>query len=191
LPIVDPLILSILLSINLTIDQSINLIDAMPKATESTIILQRQDDWELWFFVVQRIAKAANVWKYINPDQANTPLQEPEKPTRPSATINADGSTTQPTPANLDQFNQDINVYYKEIKEYSRLTDKLGQVEAHIMKTIHQDLLYHIKDQSTVYDQIKILQSLYSPTKPDQEYRVHKAYEAAKILHARRTNIED
>jgi hypothetical protein len=89
------------------------------------------------------------------------------------------------------QYNQDLSNYYKDIKEYRRLKDKLGQVEAHITKTIQQDLLYHIKDKPTVYEQIKTLQELYSPTTADQEYRVQKAYEAAKVLHARRSNIED
>jgi hypothetical protein len=64
------------------------------------------------------------------------------------------------------QYNQDLSNYYKDIKEYRRLKDKLGQVEAHITRTIQQDLLYHIKDKSN-------------------------AYEAAKTLHARRSNIED
>jgi hypothetical protein len=67
----------------------------------------------------------------------------------------------------------------------------LGQVEAHITKTIQQDLLYHIKDKLSIHDQIKTLQELYSPTTADQEYRVQKAYEAAKTLYARRSNIED
>ena len=73
------------------------------------------------------------------------------------------------------QYNQECSIYYNEIKEYRRLKDKLGQVEAHITKTIQQDLLYHIKDKSTVRDQIKTLQELYSPTTDDQEYRVLKA----------------
>ena len=89
------------------------------------------------------------------------------------------------------QYNQDCSIYYNEIKEYRRLKDKLGQVKAHITKTIQQDLLYHIKDKLTVRDQIKTLEELYSPTTADQEYRVQKAYEAAKVLHARRSNIED
>jgi hypothetical protein len=84
-----------------------------------------------------------------------------------------------------------VTNYYKDIKDHRRLKDKLGQVEAHVTKTIQQDLLYHIKDKSTVRDQIKTLQELYSPTTADQEYRVQKAYEAAKALHAQRSNIED
>lgn len=158
----------------------------------SDVILQGQSNWELWIFVVKRIAEAGDVWEYINPDQPHQSLHKPEKPIRPTPTVNADGTPpTQPTQHALMQYNQDSSIYYKEIKEYRRLRDKLGQVEAYITKTIQQDLLYHIKDKATVHDQIKTLQNLYSPTTMDQEYRVQKAYESAKVLHARRSNLED
>jgi hypothetical protein len=158
----------------------------MSKNTVTDIILQGQSNWELWIFVVKRIAEAGDVWEYIDPNQLLHPLQKPEKPVRPTPTVNDDGSPpTQPTQQAVAQYNQDCSIYYNEIKEYRRLKDKLGQVEAHITKTIQQDLLYHIKDKSTVREQIKTLQELYSPTTADQEYRVQKAYEAAKVLHAR------
>ncbi|PVH91406.1 hypothetical protein DM02DRAFT_485852, partial [Periconia macrospinosa] len=108
-------------------------------AVNSDIILEGQSNWELWIFVVKRIAEAGDVWEYIDPDRPHHPLQKPEKPVRPVPT----------------------------------------------------DLLYHIKDKPTVCDQIKTLQGLYSPTSADQEYRIQKAYESAKVLHARRSNIED
>jgi hypothetical protein len=164
----------------------------MSKNTVTDIVLQGQINWELWFFVVKRIAEAGDVWEYIDPNQLLRPLQKPERPVRPAPIVNADGSPpTQPTQQALIQYNQDLSNYYKDIKEYRRLKDKLGQVEAHITKTIQQDLLYHIKDKSNVRDQIKTLQELYSPTTADQEYRVQKAYEAAKVLHAQQSNIED
>ena len=161
-------------------------------AARSDIILQGQSNWELWFFIVKRIAEAGDVWEYINPNQPPNPLQKPVEPARPVPAVDADGSpATLPSQQDLLQYNQDRSSYYKEIKEYRRLRDKLGQVEAHITKTIQQELLYHIKDKGTVYDQIKTLQDLYSPTTSDMEYRVQKDYEAAKILHARRSNVED
>jgi hypothetical protein len=165
----------------------------MSKNTASSdIILEGQSNWELWFFVVKRIAEAGDVWEYIDPNQLQHPLQKPKKPIRPAPTINANGAPpTQPTQHDLMQYNQDSSIYYKEIKEYRRLRDKLGQVEAYNTKTVQQDLLYHIKDKPTVHDQIKMLQNLYSSTTADQEYRVQKAYESAKVLHARRSNIED
>jgi hypothetical protein len=136
----------------------------MSKNTVTTdLVLDGQSNWELWIFVIYR------------------PLQKPEKPVRPAPIVNADGSPpSQPTQQALMQYNQDLSNYYKDIKEYRRLKDKLGQVEAHITKTIQQDLLYHIKDKLSIHDQIKTLQELYSPTTADQEYRVQKAYEAAK-----------
>jgi hypothetical protein len=150
------------------------------------LVLDGQSNWELWIFVVKRIAEAGDVWEYIDSAQLYCPLQKPEKPVRPAPTINADGSPpTQPTQHALMQYNQDLSNYYKDIKEYRRLKDKLGQVEAHITKTIQQDLLYHIKDKPSIYDQIKTLQELNSPTTADQEYRIQKAYKSAKTLHAR------
>lgn len=160
-------------------------------AVNSDIILEGQSNWELWIFVVKRIAEAGDVWEYIDPNQPNQVLQKPEKPIRPTPTINADGSVIQPTQQALMQYNHDCSIYFKEIKEYRRLRERLGQVEAHITKTIQQDLLYRIKDKPTVYEQVKTLQGLYSPTTADQEYRVQKTYESAKVLHARRSNIED
>ncbi|KAH7074951.1 hypothetical protein BKA63DRAFT_514067 [Paraphoma chrysanthemicola] len=57
------------------------------------------------------------------------------------------------------QYKQDLSNYYKDIKEYRRLKDKLGQVEAHITKTIKQDLIYHIKDELTVHNQLRRFKS--------------------------------
>ena len=129
----------------------------MSKNTVTDIILQGQSNWELWFFVVKRIAEAGDVWEYINPNQLLHPLPKPEKPVRPTLIVNAEGLPIQPTQQALAQYNQDCSLYYNEIKEYRRLKDKLGQVKAHITKTIQQDLLYYIKDKLTVRDQIKTL----------------------------------
>jgi hypothetical protein len=106
----------------------------MSRNTVTTdLVLDGQSNWELWIFVVKRIAEAGDVWEYIDPAQLYRPLQKPEKPVRPAPTINADGSPlTQPTQHALMQYNQDLSNYYKDIKEYRRLKDKLGQVEAHI-----------------------------------------------------------
>ena len=69
----------------------------MPKST-SEIVLRGQSDWELWIFVVKRIAESGDVWEYINPEQTHQPLHKPEKPSRLTAVPDADGSaSTQPT----------------------------------------------------------------------------------------------
>src|SRR3954467_15865765 len=126
----------------------------MSKHSSTEVILQGQSNWELWFFVVKRIAEAGDVWEYINPDQTHL-LQKPEKPTRPVPTVNNNGTTTEPTDRALAQYNQDNTAYYSEVKEYRRLRDKVGQVKAYITKTIQQNLLYHIKDKATIHDQLK------------------------------------
>src|SRR5690349_8659594 len=119
----------------------------MSKNTVSSeIILEGQNNWELWFIAVKRIAEAGDVWEYINPNQPYRPLQKPERPIRPMPIINADGSPpTQPSQQALMQYNQDTSHYFQDSKEYRRLREKLGQIEAHITKTIKQDLLYHIE----------------------------------------------
>ena len=69
----------------------------MPKST-SELVLRGQSDWELWIFVVKRIAESGDVWEHINPEQPHQPLHKPEKPSRPTAVPDADGSaSTQPT----------------------------------------------------------------------------------------------
>ena len=77
----------------------------MPKQN-SEIILQGQSDWELWIFVVIRIAELGDVWGQINPEKAHQPLDNPEKPSRPTAFPDTDGSSaliqpTQPTQESL------------------------------------------------------------------------------------------
>jgi hypothetical protein len=53
----------------------------MLKNTVTTdLVLDGQSNWELWIFVVKRIAEAGDVWEYIDPDQLNRLLQKPEKP---------------------------------------------------------------------------------------------------------------
>jgi hypothetical protein len=102
----------------------------------SNSILQGQSNWELWIFVVKRIAKAGDVWEYINPNQLYHPLPKPEKSVRPALTANADWLLVKPTQQALLQYNQDSSIHYKEIKEYRCQKGKLGQVEVHITKTI-------------------------------------------------------
>jgi hypothetical protein len=157
----------------------------------SNIILQGQSNWELWIFVVKQIAKAGDVWEYIDPDRLHRSLPKPEKPVWLALTVNADGLPVKPTQQALLQYNQNSSIYYKEIKENRCQKDKRGQVEAHITKTIQQDLIYHIKDKLTVHNQIMTLRELYSPTTANQEYYVQKAYKSAKVLYAWKLNIED
>jgi hypothetical protein len=90
----------------------------MSKITVTTdLVLDGQSNWELWIFVVKRIAEAGDVWEYINPDQIPLPLNKPERPVLLVPTLNANGSPlTQPTQQALMQYNQDLSNYYKDIK---------------------------------------------------------------------------
>jgi hypothetical protein len=46
----------------------------MSKNTVTTdLVLDGQSNWELWIFVVKRIAEAGDVWEYIDPDQIYRP----------------------------------------------------------------------------------------------------------------------
>ena len=98
----------------------------MSKSVNSDIILEGQKNWEIWLFIIKRLAEAGDVWQYIDPEQPHRSLQKSNEPVRPSPTVNTDGSVTQPSQAALSQFNININTYYKDIKEYRRLQDKLG-----------------------------------------------------------------
>lgn len=123
--------------------------------------------------ICKRLAKAGDVWDYIDPDRPGQPLQKPEEPAQPSA-VNADGSATEPSAETRSRYRADMEVYYRKIKDYRRLQDKLGQVEAHITKTIEQDLIYHIKDEDSVRMQLKVLQGLYAPQPPISNTRSTK-----------------
>jgi hypothetical protein len=83
----------------------------------SDLVLDGRSNWELWIFVVKRIAEAGDVWEYIDPSQPYRPLHKPEKPVRPAPITNPDGSLPiQPTQQALMQYNQDLSNYYKDIK---------------------------------------------------------------------------
>jgi hypothetical protein len=41
------------------------------KTVTADIVLQGQSNWELWIVVVKRIAKAGDVWEYIDPNQVD------------------------------------------------------------------------------------------------------------------------
>jgi hypothetical protein len=127
----------------------------MSKASSATI-LQGPSNWDLWIYTVQRLAEAADVWDYINPE-ATVPIQlnKPERPTDPAPPINADGSpATEPEPSSAAhaQRTKDLSLYHIELKEYRRTKDKLGQIEAHVANTMAQDLIYQIKDKKSLYD---------------------------------------
>jgi len=172
----------------------------MPTTVTNQVILRDETDWELWIYSVKQIAQAGRVWEYINPELPFQPLNKPEKPTRPNAALSPVADSTaastatissQTTTVDLTQYKFEIDEYRSELKQFDRLHEKLGQVAVHITKTISQDLLYLIKDQNMVQNQLKLLRERFSPITADREYRVQKAYETAKIFHARRSNIED
>jgi hypothetical protein len=172
----------------------------MPTTVANQVVLRDEADWELWIYSVKLLAEAGRVWEYINPELPFRPLNKPEKPTRPTATASsASSSATAPiasqapqaTAVDLTQYKIELDEYRSELKQFNQNHDKLGQVAVHITKTISQDLIYLIKDRSTIYDQLKLLQERFSPTMADREYRIQKAYESAKVFHARRSNIED
>ena len=71
----------------------------------STVTVERTEpvlslaaDWEMWILVIERMANAADVWKYIDPDKTDaeidklSPPEEPN-PTSYGATIADDEST--------------------------------------------------------------------------------------------------
>ncbi|KAF2199840.1 hypothetical protein GQ43DRAFT_473276 [Delitschia confertaspora ATCC 74209] len=105
--------------------------------TTNEVILRNQSDWELWIYVIKRVAEAGDVWEYINFDQHHRPLTRPEKPTKPTvATLaasptEADGSasTTLPIAVDFTQYKIELDEYYKELKDYRRLKYKFGQVD--------------------------------------------------------------
>ena len=129
----------------------------MSKAS-SALILQGPHNWELWIYTVKRLAEAGDVWGYINPDLLHPAiLSKPPQPTQIHA-ANEDGSpATEPTSEARAQHSQDMSLYYRELKEYRRIKDKIGQIEAHIANTIAQDLVYQIKDQESLHHQLKTL----------------------------------
>ena len=48
---------------------------SMSKSTvTSDLVLDGPSNWDLWIFVVKRIAEAGDVWEYIDPDQLYRPL---------------------------------------------------------------------------------------------------------------------
>src|SRR4051794_14441031 len=164
----------------------------MSKASLATT-LQGPHNWDLWIYTVQKLAEAADVWDYIDPEASSVPeLSKPERPTDPDPPVNADGSpSTEPNSAAHAQYTKDLSLYYIELKEYRRTKDKLGQIEAHIANTMAQDFIHQIKDQKSLHEQLKTLRELLSPSPADREYQVQKAYNSAKVLHARRENLED
>ncbi|KAF2196645.1 hypothetical protein GQ43DRAFT_404652, partial [Delitschia confertaspora ATCC 74209] len=133
----------------------------MPPTFTNQVILRDEADWGLWIYSVKQIANSGRVWEYINPELPYQPLNKPEKPERPAAAANSTASSinSSATAAPLQATTDDFTRY-------------------------NQDLLYFIKDQNTIYDQLKLLQERYSPTTVDREYRIQKAYETAKILKA-------
>lgn len=52
-------------------------------------------------------------------------------------------------------------------------------------------MIYLIKDKLELHDQLAMLQSLYSPTTANQEYRIQKAYKSTKAFNPRHLNIKD
>ncbi|OCK73029.1 hypothetical protein K432DRAFT_387584 [Lepidopterella palustris CBS 459.81] len=125
----------------------------------STYTLDKREDWQAWFLVVQNKALRAKVWKYVDPSVENPPAL-PKLPISPTpSNINSDAKTYYNlNPDKIQRYNVLQNTYRNEVAIYNQIQLPLN--------SIYNYILFTVSKRNLVY---KKLSELYRPLTTEKQ----------------------
>lgn len=142
--------------------------------------LTNREDWDTWFMLFQAMAKAKDVWEYIDPKGTKV-LTEPRQPRKPNepqtpttTTQQSEGSTSgsstaQPstsdsssapplTPAQLQEYQLDMQQYRLDMEIYRERKRAIQDLVAYLYATVDKTWLLQVESGTTLRAQVKLLQ---------------------------------
>jgi hypothetical protein len=149
-------------------------------ATKVSIILKSRDDWRAWYDNIQSLAKARDVWEYINPDTKKEELpQLPKEPEIPDI---------EELPES--QWKIHMQLWTARTNKYEKIKRGLAVVNEAIRGSISTLLIHHIYGKESVYDILKALKTQFAPTKHQQSRMILAKYEKARKTSIKDSNLE-
>lgn len=149
-------------------------------ATKVSVILNSRDDWRAWYDNIRSLAKARDVWEYINPDTRKEELpellKEPEIPDIDKL----------PEP----QWKIHMQLWTARTNKYEKIKRGLAVVNEAIRGSISTLLIHHIYGKESVYDILKALKVQFAPTKHQQSRMILAKYEKARKTSIKDSNLE-
>lgn len=112
-----------------------SMLDQAVSSTASTtlvnVVLQTQDQWELWIQQIKQRAADANIWTKIDPDQSVLPefIQKPRIPRY---------SNVQPGATKLSELDREEKDDFRSLQETYRVEDTEWVRETSALQSIHQ-----------------------------------------------------
>lgn len=174
----------------------------MSKLVSATIVaLRNSNQWDQWYDCIQSQAKAARVWKYIDPEVEEKDLPELTEPTRPtprSVQHTSDISTTASTleedisisehssitfstlkPEQREELRYLLDVYKEEHEVWVKADQKLQDILGLMKGSIDETIFYITKDRS-VHQTLVELQKQFNKSKAVREQDLIKRWEDLK-----------
>ncbi|KAL2826586.1 hypothetical protein BJY01DRAFT_255931 [Aspergillus pseudoustus] len=116
-------------------------------ATKVSIVLKSRDDWRAWYDNIQSLAKARDIWEYINLDTKKEELPGILK----ELEIPDIEKLLEP------QWKIYMQLWMAKINKYEKIKRGLAVVNEAIRGLISTLLIYHIYGKELVYDILKAL----------------------------------
>ncbi|KAI8416768.1 hypothetical protein FOFC_03081 [Fusarium oxysporum] len=145
--------------------------------SSSRVNLNGPGDWKQWISIIHKFATAQNVWKYIDPSNAEKPaLSKPEEPTvqqiRPTAS-----DLTDLTAEEFRRLEFLHTQYRTKVQTHRDQQKALSSIQQHIVKTIG-NYYSTIADEHDIAKELALLKARVQPTDWAHEQEVLERYYA-------------
>ncbi|KAL2836304.1 hypothetical protein BJY01DRAFT_59233 [Aspergillus pseudoustus] len=137
----------------------------------ASIILNSRDDWRGWYNQIRSLAKARDIWEYIDPDTAAEQLPDiPRRPQIPELGRNEDEN----------RWKMKMQHYTMQKNEYDEVRRGLAAVNELIHGSVSTLLVHHLYDKESIYDILKALKDYLAPSTEQQGQILLARYEKAR-----------
>lgn len=155
------------------------------------IILQTQDQWELWIQQVKQRAADANIWTTIDPDQSIPPefIQKPRIPRY---------SDVKPGATKLSELEREEKDDFRSLQETYRVEDTEWVRETSALQTIHQFIRERlsmenqaiINTSTNAYETLRLLKNRLHPSDESSKFEVKRQWHMLPLMNPRNQEWE-
>lgn len=159
--------------------------------SETTPIkLLKQEDWPAWFDFIRSEATAAKIWRFVNPDEENPPINvEPDMlyyikdraiTSTPSSTATAQSTQASPSTSTSSEPSPDpdlekclagldtagrLNVYKVKLAQYEREVKSLATLSKLIRTTVGPNFVDYLFNEHVPHKLLRTLQRVAKPSR--------------------------
>jgi hypothetical protein len=151
-----------------------------------SIFLSFPRDWDEWIFHISDIAIAEKVWKYMNPDLTEQPV-EPTEPAQPTLQPSTDNAAQNEQA--LRYFAAENTVYNTAKRGYDKWERSMNKMKLLISQTtnVQYHTYFRQPTATTLWQRLRALKSHLQLSDKGREVQVEAAYEKARRPNKRMT----